>query len=183
MLAANGVDVIIAADDGYVPTPVLSHAILAHNRDASARRADGVVITPSHNPPEDGGYNRSRSWAHMYWGGALFCFLADVEIRTRTRGEKSLADALRAVQRAGGTITSSWAPQALIETADGATGVPVLAELWSALAEGKAPEVELSRVLADLGVRRHADGGIWLDEAAPRAWVRRAITGSNERPR
>lgn len=133
--------------------------------------------------PEDGGYNRSRSWAHMYWGGALFCFLADVEIRTRTRGEKSLADALRAVQRAGGTITTSWAPQALIETADGATGVPVLAELWSALAEGKAPEVELSRVLADLGVRRHADGGIWLDEAAPRAWVRRAITGSNERPR
>jgi phosphoglucomutase len=56
VLAANGVDVIIAADDGYVPTPVLSHAILAHNRDASARRADGVVITPSHNPPEDGGY-------------------------------------------------------------------------------------------------------------------------------
>jgi phosphoglucomutase len=56
VLAANGVDVVIAADDGYVPTPVLSHAILAHNRDASARRADGVVITPSHNPPEDGGY-------------------------------------------------------------------------------------------------------------------------------
>lgn len=56
VLAAHGVDVVIAADDGYVPTPVLSHAILAHNRDTGARRADGVVITPSHNPPEDGGY-------------------------------------------------------------------------------------------------------------------------------
>jgi phosphoglucomutase len=56
VLAANEVDVIIQANDGWTPTPVISRAILVHNRDQSARRADGIVITPSHNPPEDGGF-------------------------------------------------------------------------------------------------------------------------------
>jgi phosphoglucomutase len=56
VFAANGVQVMIDADGGYTPTPVISHAILCYNRDHSGRRADGVVITPSHNPPGDGGY-------------------------------------------------------------------------------------------------------------------------------
>ncbi|HEX3879385.1 MAG TPA: phosphoglucomutase (alpha-D-glucose-1,6-bisphosphate-dependent) [Bryobacteraceae bacterium] len=55
VLAANGVACRIDQDLGYTPTPVLSHAILTHNRDTEAR-ADGIVITPSHNPPEDGGF-------------------------------------------------------------------------------------------------------------------------------
>jgi phosphoglucomutase len=55
VLAANGVDTRFQADDGYTPTPVISRAILAHNADKSAPRADGIVITPSHNPPPDGG--------------------------------------------------------------------------------------------------------------------------------
>jgi phosphoglucomutase len=56
VLVANGVDVRVDADDGYTPTPVISHAILTHNRDHPDRAADGIVITPSHNPPEDGGF-------------------------------------------------------------------------------------------------------------------------------
>jgi phosphoglucomutase len=56
VLAANGVDVMIDARDGYTPTPVVSHAILRHNRRRSSAQADGIVITPSHNPPEDGGF-------------------------------------------------------------------------------------------------------------------------------
>lgn len=56
VFAAHGVEVVIAAGHGYVPTPVLSHAILTHNADPGRARADGVVITPSHNPPEDGGF-------------------------------------------------------------------------------------------------------------------------------
>jgi phosphoglucomutase len=55
VLAANGIEVMIDRDDGYTPTPVVSHAILTHNRGRKDRRADGIVITPSHNPPEDGG--------------------------------------------------------------------------------------------------------------------------------
>jgi phosphoglucomutase len=56
VLAANGVDLMIDRDRGYTPTPVISHAILAHNRGRSEHLADGVVITPSHNPPSDGGF-------------------------------------------------------------------------------------------------------------------------------
>lgn len=56
VFAANGVEVRIDAQDGYTPTPVISHAILTYNRGRSSGLADGVVITPSHNPPEDGGY-------------------------------------------------------------------------------------------------------------------------------
>ena len=55
VLAANGVLVRWQADDGFTPTPVISHAILTHNADPAAARADGLVITPSHNPPQDGG--------------------------------------------------------------------------------------------------------------------------------
>ncbi|MGJ9404405.1 phosphoglucomutase (alpha-D-glucose-1,6-bisphosphate-dependent) [Arthrobacter sp. KK5.5] len=56
VLAANGVRVLLDARDAWTPTPALSHAILAHNRDGGAARADGIVITPSHNPPSDGGF-------------------------------------------------------------------------------------------------------------------------------
>jgi phosphoglucomutase len=56
VLAANGVQTMIDRDDGYTPTPVVSHAILTYNRTRPAQEADGIVITPSHNPPEDGGF-------------------------------------------------------------------------------------------------------------------------------
>ena len=56
VLAANGVEVMIDEQGGYTPTPVISHAILGHNRDRRSGLADGIVITPSHNPPEDGGF-------------------------------------------------------------------------------------------------------------------------------
>ncbi|MEN6408720.1 MAG: phosphoglucomutase (alpha-D-glucose-1,6-bisphosphate-dependent) [Anaerolineaceae bacterium] len=56
VLAANGVEVMIQPGPGYTPTPVISHAILTYNRERTAGLADGVVITPSHNPPEDGGF-------------------------------------------------------------------------------------------------------------------------------
>ncbi len=56
VLAANGVEVVIQRDDGVTPTPVISHAILARNRHRRAHLGDGIVITPSHNPPEDGGF-------------------------------------------------------------------------------------------------------------------------------
>jgi phosphoglucomutase len=56
VLAANGVEVMIAAEDEYTPTPAISHAILTYNRGRSAGLADGIVITPSHNPPDNGGF-------------------------------------------------------------------------------------------------------------------------------
>lgn len=56
VLAANGVEVMVDRDGGYTPTPVISHAILTYNRGRKSGFADGIVITPSHNPPEDGGF-------------------------------------------------------------------------------------------------------------------------------
>ena len=56
VLSGNGIDTFVQRDDGVTPTPVISHAILAHNRNDKTRPADGIVVTPSHNPPEDGGF-------------------------------------------------------------------------------------------------------------------------------
>ena len=56
VLAANGVETMIDDRDGYTPTPVISHAILGYNRGRTSGLADGIVVTPSHNPPEDGGF-------------------------------------------------------------------------------------------------------------------------------
>ena len=56
VLAANGVETVIQQGNGFTPTPVISHAILTHNRGLKANLADGIVITPSHNPPKDGGF-------------------------------------------------------------------------------------------------------------------------------
>ena len=56
VLAANGVDVVLAARDEFTPTPAISHAIVKHNRCGTGKRADGIVMTPSHNPPRDGGF-------------------------------------------------------------------------------------------------------------------------------
>src|ERR1700678_3793547 len=56
VFAANGVDTMIDAHRGYTPTPVISHAILTYNKNRKSGHADGVVIPPSHNPPEDGGF-------------------------------------------------------------------------------------------------------------------------------
>jgi phosphoglucomutase len=56
VLAANGIDVMLAGREEYTPTPVISHAILTYNRGRTAGFADGIVITPSHNPPDTGGF-------------------------------------------------------------------------------------------------------------------------------
>jgi phosphoglucomutase len=91
VLAAHGVDLMIQTGRGYTPTPVISHAILAHNRGRTAGLADGVVITPSHNPPGDGGikYNPPE-------GGP-----ADTGTTRaiQDRANELLAEGLRAVQR------------------------------------------------------------------------------------
>jgi phosphoglucomutase len=56
VLAANGVDTMLAMNDEYTPTPAVSHAIITHNRDRTSKFADGIVVTPSHNPPDNGGF-------------------------------------------------------------------------------------------------------------------------------
>jgi phosphoglucomutase len=91
VLAANGVDVMIDQDGGYTPTPVLSHAILTYNGGRKTGLADGIVITPSHNPPEDGGFKYNPPHA----GPADTATTGWVE----DRANALLADGLREVSR------------------------------------------------------------------------------------
>src|SRR5258708_36576222 len=63
VLAANEVEVMIATHDEYTPTPAVSHAILQYNRDRTTGLADGIIITPSHNPPDDGGFKYNPATA------------------------------------------------------------------------------------------------------------------------
>jgi phosphoglucomutase len=91
VLAANGVDVMIDQDRRYTPTPVISHAILRYNRGRRSGLADGIVVTPSHNPPEDGGFKYNPPT-----GGP-----ADTEVTgwIQQTANTLLADGLRPVRR------------------------------------------------------------------------------------
>jgi len=91
VFAANGVDVMIDHASGYTPTPVISHAILNYNRGRDCGLCDGVVITPSHNPPEDGGYKYNPPH-----GGPAD---SDVTAVVEKRANAYLADALKGVRR------------------------------------------------------------------------------------
>ena len=91
VLAAHGVHTCIDAADGYTPTPAISHAILRHNSQPGRARADGIVITPSHNPPQDGGFKYNPPH-----GGPAD---TDVTRQIETRANAFLQQGLRGVQR------------------------------------------------------------------------------------
>jgi phosphoglucomutase len=91
VLAANGVRVLIDARGGYTPTPAVSRAILAHNASGPGPRADGIVVTPSHNPPSDGGFKYNPPD-----GGPAG---TDITKEIQDRANELLADGLKAVRR------------------------------------------------------------------------------------
>ncbi|HYM59526.1 MAG TPA: hypothetical protein VEZ11_01395 [Thermoanaerobaculia bacterium] len=121
----------------------------------------------------DRGLDRTHSWGRTYWGGALFCFVADVEIRRRTHARFGLQDALRAIAHAGGTIDEEWDLERALKIGDAATGTHVLAELYAAMRNDPHP-VALAPLFASLGVRSGGDSVVFND-AAPEADIRCAI--------
>jgi len=131
--------------------------------------------------PEAGdlGLERTHTWGRTYWGGALFCFVADVQIRERTGGARSFDDALRGVTATGDDVESRWDVAHFVDAGDRATGTTVLSELYRemALAPGS---VDLGALWARLGVRvpKGSAPAVAFDDAAPLAAVRRAITAS-----
>jgi hypothetical protein len=110
----------------------------------------------------------------MYWRGARFAFLADLEIRKRTKGEKSLRDALAAIVAAGGNVSVRWPAKKAFAIGDAATGTTVLQESYATWSNGDVT-TDLPALFARLGV-----GGdpkhVTLDDAAPDAATRRALT-------
>ena len=102
VLAGNGVDVRIDERDGYTPTPVISHAILTHNQGRSGGLADGVVITPSHNPPEDGGFKYNPPHGGPA-GGTITKAIEEAANRYLREGLKGVERVGYARARAAGT--------------------------------------------------------------------------------
>lgn len=125
--------------------------------------------------PQDGdkGLDHTHTWGRTYWGGALFCFVADVEIRKQTHNKKGLQDALRGILNAGGDITHDWELIKALEIADRATGTTVLSEQYAKWKDQPA-QVDLASMWKDLGIA--AEGrNVRVTEDAPLAGVRRAI--------
>ena len=125
--------------------------------------------------PGDEGLERTHTWGRTYWGGSLFCLVADVRIRERTANAHSFDDVVRALVASGADVESHWEIGRVLEAGDRATGTDVLASLYRemALAPGT---VDLTSLWKSLGVA--VDGGrVSFDDGAPLAPVRRGIAG------
>ena len=122
----------------------------------------------------DKGLDHTHTWGRTYWGGALYCLRADVEIRRQTQNAKGLQDALRGILDAGGDIREDWELRKALETGDRTTGTHVLMNLYEEMKD-KPVEVELDSLWKQLGVKAE-NGKVTLVDDAPLAGVRRAIT-------
>jgi hypothetical protein len=149
--------------------------IQAKQMEASRMWADLARDMPKGVPgPNDKGLDRTHTWASTYWGGALFCFLADVQIRQQTDNQKGLQDALRGILNAGGDIRQDWSLEDALKAGDHATGTSVLTELYAKMKD-RPMDVDLAATWKQLGIE--SDGKtVHLDDGAPLAAIRRSIT-------
>jgi len=122
----------------------------------------------------DRGLDRTHTWGRTYWGGALFFFLADLEIRRRTGDDMGIRDALMGISAAGLNASNTGSIAAVLGAGDEAVGHPVLAEQYAAMREAPNP-VDLDAIWRDLGVN-YRSGSVTFDDAAPRAATRRAMS-------
>lgn len=121
----------------------------------------------------DRGMDRTHTWGRTYWGGALFCLVADVKIRKQTQNRAGLRDALRAIVGAGGAIDHEWPLTEALAVGDKATATTVLTTQYRQWSQSPAP-VDLDKLWRELGVKSGADGAVF-DSTAPLAAVRDAI--------
>lgn len=126
--------------------------------------------------PGDEGLDHTHSWGRTYWGGALFCLVADVRIREHTKNRKGLEDALRGINKAGGSISEDWEIAKALAIGDKATGTTVLRSLYKEMRDTPAP-VDLEKLWTKLGIAMK-DGSVSFNDKAPEANIRKAITAS-----
>jgi hypothetical protein len=142
---------------------------------------DMVRDMPQGEPaPGDQGLDHTHTWGRTYWGGAMFCLVADVQIRQQTHNRMGLQDALRAIVAAGGTIDHDWTlPQALA-IGDGATNTHVLTQLYAQWKDTPV-QYDLPALWAQLGIVSTSNG-IEFSSTAPLTDVREAITKPKQNP-
>lgn len=121
------------------------------------------------------GLDNTHSWASTYWGGALFCLIADITIREQTGNRKGLQDGLRAILAAGGSIAVDWPIAKVLSVADEGTGTTVLADLYKKMGTTAYAPIDLDQLWKRLGVGV-VDGQVVFDDKAPMAAIREAIT-------
>jgi hypothetical protein len=132
---------------------------------------------PAHG---DKGLDHTHTWGRTYWGGALFCLLADIEIRRQTNNRKGLQDALRAILDAGGDIRHDWELEKALTIGDQATGTAALMNLYAKMKDSPY-EVDLPALWTQLGVIRENETVRFVD-TAPLAATRKAITYGTQSP-
>jgi hypothetical protein len=123
--------------------------------------------------PGDRGLDHTQTWGRTYWGGAMFCLLADVEIRRRTGLRLGLQHALRAILRESGGLATDWPIERVLRTGDAAVGTKTLEDLYAQMKD--TPTIpDLMALWRELGVVPEGNS-VRLIEDAPLAPVRRAI--------
>jgi hypothetical protein len=125
---------------------------------------------------DDQGLDRTPTWGRTYWGGAMFCLLADVRIRERTHNRQGLREALRAILNHGGVISEDWEIKEAFAIGDKATHTRVLEDLYEEMRE-KPVTVNLDQLWDKLGVALK-DREVVFNDQAPETAIRRAITAS-----
>jgi hypothetical protein len=123
----------------------------------------------------DRGLDRTHTWGRTYWGGSMFCLLADLRIREQTHNRHSLDDAMRCILAKGGDHMHLWTMQRVIDVGDQATGTHVLRELYAEM--GNRPvTIDLEDLWRRVGVEVRSDGEVIFNDNAPLAQVRKAMT-------
>jgi hypothetical protein len=123
--------------------------------------------------PDDHGLDHTHTWGRTYWGGAMFCLIADVEIHRQSHNRFGLQDALRAIARESGGLTANWPIERVLGTGDRAVGTTTLEDLYARMRD-TAVSPDLVALWRDLGIERDGSS-VRLSSSAPLADVRRAI--------
>jgi hypothetical protein len=131
----------------------------------------------------DEGLDTTHTWGRTYWGGALFWFMADVQIRQQTNNKHSADDALRAILADDGDGTKHWPIQNVLAKADKATETHVLTDLYQKYATKCATSTaaDLAALWKSLGVGKDGDA-VTFDDTAPLASIRKAMTNAKQNP-
>ena len=145
--------------------------------DLSAAAIWGAMLRDMHKGlPQAGdqGLDNTHSWGRTYWGGAMFCLLADIEIRKQSGNRLGVQDAMRGVLAAGGNHESDWPIERVLATADKATGLNVLSELYAKMSRQPITP-DLDGFWRDLGIKLVGDQ-VSFDDSQSLAQARKALT-------
>ena len=148
--------------------------VQAGNRSEADVWSEEIRQMPRGMPqPQDRGLDHTHTWGRTYWGGAMFCLLADVEIRKQSHNRLGLQDALRAVVRASGGLAADWPIERVLRTGDGAVGTTTLEDLYAHMKD-RPVTPDLMSLWQQLGIEPEGSS-VRLSDSAPLADVRRAI--------